>query len=116
MYSDAELLYPITGLSRWIYDGENCWFMDSTGTITEEGTCGGPTYDLYIADVYDCFGCTLTSTGVTVALPSGTVPVYGNYYIKEAPFDGNYYVPLYPTSVGPGIILDTFNDTGCGGC
>jgi hypothetical protein len=39
MYSDAELLYPITGLSRWIYDGENCWFMDSTGTITEEGTC-----------------------------------------------------------------------------
>jgi hypothetical protein len=92
---------------------------DGTGEYSNleecETACGGPTYDLYIADVYDCAGCVLTSTNETVALPSGTTPVYGNYY-QTPSFDGNYYRLLYPTSVGPGLILLDLDSTSCGGC
>jgi hypothetical protein len=113
MYSDAELLYPITDIPRWIYDGTNCWFMDSTGTITEEGTCTPITYDLYLADQYTCEGCTLVATGITVALPTGTTPEYGKYYGSD--LDGNSYLLVSTASVGPGLILGIDSYTTCAG-
>jgi hypothetical protein len=42
MYTDAELLYPLTDTPRWIYDGTSCWLLDELGYIVEEGTCGEP--------------------------------------------------------------------------
>ena len=38
LYIDPALLYPIPG-ETWLYNGTNCWNIDSSGTIIEEGSC-----------------------------------------------------------------------------
>ena len=65
-----------------------------------------PTYDLYYADEYSCFPCTLQRTNVVVAFPSGTTIYYNRYY-NDISFDGFVYRIQSAGAAGPGIILTT---------
>jgi hypothetical protein len=89
---------------------------DGTGAYSTleacEFDCGSIiTYDLYFADEYTCEGCTLVTTGVTVALPTGTIPQYGKYY--GSAFDTNSYLLVSTATVGPGVILGIDSYTTC---
>jgi hypothetical protein len=90
------------------------WFEVENGVVVAVAICGD--FDFYIADEYNCSGCTLSLTNQVVALPSGTVPVYGNYYAPTGVFAGYYYKLLFPTTPSPALILDTPNSTSCGPC
>jgi hypothetical protein len=70
-------------------------------------------YDLYYADEYSCETCTIVSEAVIVALPSGTSPNYGNFYVPQY-ITGFTYVLQSTTLTGPGLILSTSNYNTCG--
>jgi hypothetical protein len=83
----------------------------STQTPTPTRTI---TYDVYLADRYQCTypGCIPDTTGVLVALPTGTSPNFGKYY--ASPFDPGFtYLLDSLSSGGPALILDTPNFTAC---
>jgi hypothetical protein len=82
-----------------------------------EAICGVIEYDIYFADKYECGTCTLVSAGALVALPMGTTPVFGNFYIPTSGSGelGTYvYELLSLTTGGPGLILTTLNYATCG--
>jgi hypothetical protein len=65
-------------------------------------------YDVYTAEKYDCASCTLDSSPVLVALPSGSTPNFGNYYVPSigSGEQGLYSYVLLASSVGAGLILE----------
>jgi len=82
-----------------------------------EAICGVIEYDIYFADKYACGACTVSSAGVLVALPMGTVPVLNNFYLPTSGSGelGTYvYKLLSLTTGGPGLILTTLNYATCG--
>jgi hypothetical protein len=73
----------------------------------------GPSYDIYYANEFSCFPCTLQRTDVLVAFPAGTGVTFTRYY-NDISFDGFVYRLTGTASGGPAIILTTTgNSTNC---
>jgi len=82
-----------------------------------EAICGVIEYDVYLANKYACGTCTLVTASVVVSLPSGTVPVFGNFYLPigaSGELGDFVYELLSLSSGGPGRILTTLNYATCG--
>ena len=113
IYND---IYKTSPASNGYYsDGTNCYNVEyGNGYVYAVTSC--PSYDNYNADRYDCSGCGFNSSGHQVALPSGTIPDYSNYYIPTAGTgeQGVYFYQITSTSSGPGIICDATAATTCG--
>jgi hypothetical protein len=96
-------------------DGTDCFTVDGTGNVTDIASCN-PSYDNYNADRYDCSGCGFNSSGHQIALPSGTIPDYFNYYIPTigSGEQGVYFYQITSTSSGPGIVCEDVSVSTCG--
>jgi len=86
-----------------------------TGTVpaTPTPTSTSSSYNIYLADKYECLfpGCSLNQTDVLVALPTSETPQYGKFYSALTP-DGFAYLLSSP-STGPGLILSPGSFTQC---
>ena len=77
----------------------------TTSTTTSTTTI---LYDIYTAEKYECASCTIFASPVLVALPSGSTPNFGNYYVPSigSGEQGLYSYVLLASSVGAGLILE----------
>lgn len=81
----------------------------STTTTTQAPTTTTTTdaYDYYVADEYDCNGCTISTYGVLVGFPVGTSVTVGKFYRR---FDDQPFVYEILEGTGPGspaVLLKT---------
>jgi hypothetical protein len=76
----------------------------STTTTT---TAAPPTYDFYLATVYECTGCTPVSTNVPVCLISGTTPNFSEYYITGLDPTHSYKLTATSTTAISTVLFTT---------
>lgn len=77
----------------------------TTTTSTTTSTTTAITYDLYTADKYQCSSCTVVTSGLVVAFPSGQTVNIGDFY-PDAADVAHVYQIIATTTGGPGYILD----------
>ena len=90
-------------------------FLDIPGTTTTTTTTVNPGYDYYLADEYNCSGCSITNTNVLVAFPTGTSVIINRFY---ADIGGTGFVYQITQSTSPGspaILLTLPSATTCNG-
>lgn len=89
---------------------------DSTGgTTTTTSTTITPGYDYYLADEYNCSGCSITDTNVLVGFPTGTSVIINRFY---ADIGGTGFVYQITQSTSPGspaVLLTLPSTTSCAG-
>lgn len=87
----------------------------TTTTTTTTTTLPPIEYDVYLADKYDCAVCTPIASGVLVALPAGTIPNYGKFYVPSfgTGEQGLFTYVLTAPSTGAGLILVDSSFTLC---
>lgn len=91
-------------------------FLGTPGpTTTTTSTTANPNYDYYLADEYNCSGCSITGTNVLVAFPTGTSVIINRFY-ADASFSGFVYQITQSTSPGsPAVLLTLPSATTCNG-
>jgi hypothetical protein len=113
-YTDVCLT---TSASTGAYsDGTNCFTVTSGGYVSAVDSCSGPSYDIYLADRYDCSNCTFVNSGYLIAVTSGTTINYSEYYTPEVGTgeQGVYYYQPYSSSSGSGLICSDVSVSTCG--
>jgi len=87
----------------------------NTSTPTPTPTNAVVDYDIYLADQYECTGCTVSSSNVLVAFPQGQSVTIGNWYPDVT--DTAHTYKILSTSTGAGYILTNIygSFTSCAG-
>lgn len=89
--------------------------FSAPGPTTTTTTTVNPNYDYYLADEYNCSGCSITGTNILVAFPTGTSVIINRFY---ADLGGTGFVYKITQSTSPGspaVLLTLPSATTCNG-
>lgn len=119
MYQDSALTSPVG--NGFYSNGVNYWNTGAgAGNLQNQTSCGTSTptptptntptptptatsYDVYLADQYQCSDCTVSVSSMLVAFPTGQSVTIGNWYPDGSDTDHTY--KILSTSTGAGYIL-----------
>jgi hypothetical protein len=123
LYSTGQFSYSVDGGTSFTSDIVTgyLWkqiyrkaFVYSTTTTTT--TIPGPSgYDYYLADEYNCSGCSITGTNVLVRFPTGTSVIINRFYADIGGTGFVYQITQSTSSGSPSILLTLPSSTSCAG-
>lgn len=114
LYNGPNLTNPVS--DGYYSDGTDCYTVTGgSGYISSISSCT-VSYDYYLADVYDCSGCTLSQVNYPVAFAAGSSVITNRFYIANGGPDGFVYQITGNASQQVSYILTTSfgSFTSCG--